>query len=129
MDIHGQSMGILGSPWISMETHGLSMDIQRYQWNSMIIWISMDSHGYPWISMDHPWISMDIYGYEWISMDMYPWISMDVHRPGGVGDVQAPRLPSKNCFLELIPRFPRFPRIVSLKPPSGPPLHTRQGSG
>ncbi len=53
-------------------------------------WISMDIHGYPWISMDiHGWISMGIDGYPWMPMDTngYAWMSIDIHGYPRIGQM------------------------------------------
>eukprot|EP00966_Prymnesium_polylepis_P074520 1729745-Prymnesium_polylepis.1 len=52
MDIHGYPL--------SMDIHGLSMDIQ---YPNMDIHIRGYPWIYPWISMDNPWISTDIQSY------------------------------------------------------------------
>ena len=56
-----------------------SLELPKSSRMSMKPIISMDTDGYPWISVDihgHPLISMDPLEYPWISMDVngYPWI-------------------------------------------------------
>ena len=49
--------------------------------------MSMNVHGYPWISMDmrgYPWMFMGVHGYQWISMDIngFPLFSRGYVYPG-----------------------------------------------
>ena len=38
----------------------------------------MDTHGFPWISIDQPWISTDIHGY----MDIHGWPNLEFAKSG-----------------------------------------------
>ena len=114
-----------GYPWLTMHSHGSP-------------WISIVDHGYPWSIIDihgSPWISMSNHGYPWLTMDIHgwPWTSMVNHRYDGSGDRNHCHSMDSLEILELIrdPRIPGFRRLPgnvvrSRKPDT--PKHAQESS-
>ena len=64
MDCHGFDPHA-GLPWISMDSHGFPWIFNEF-W-----WILMDFHGFPWICYEFWWIVMVFHEFGWVSMDFH----------------------------------------------------------